>query len=161
MNLKYVLLPLVSVCLGSSLVAQTPDASASASPSPGFGEHRGGWHHHHGHWLFRKLQLTDTQRQQLKTYRTNNKATFRGALLAYLQAKAAVESAISQNNTANLAGLASSLASANSQLIQQRAQTEEYLVSILTPDQKNIWTEIQNTKAARLQERINGLQQGQ
>jgi Spy/CpxP family protein refolding chaperone len=107
------------------------------------------------------LQLTDTQRQQLKTYRTNNKATFQSALLTYLQAKAALESAISQNNTANLAGLASSLASAHSQLIQLRAQTEEYLVSILTPDQKNILTEIQNKKAARLQERINGLQQGQ
>lgn len=158
MNLKYLLLPVVTACLGASLQAQTPDTSPSVSPSPGIGEHGGGWHHHHGYWLFRKLQLTDTQRQQLKTYRTNNKAAFQSALLGYLQAKAALQGAISQNNTANIAGLASNLASAQSQLIQQRAQTEEYLVSILSPDQKNIWTEIQNKKAARLQDRINKLQ---
>jgi Spy/CpxP family protein refolding chaperone len=104
------------------------------------------------------LQLTDAQRQQLKAYRANNQAAFRSALLAYLQAKSALQSAISQNNTGNLAGLASNLATAQTQLIQLRAQKEAYLVSILSSDQKNIWDEIQAKKASRLQDRINELQ---
>lgn len=108
--------------------------------------------------MFRKLQLTDGQRQQLKAYRTQNQAEFRSALLAFLQAKAALENAISQNNTGNLAGLASNLATAQTQLIQLRAQREAYFVSILNADQKNIWNEIQAKKAARLQDRISDLQ---
>jgi Spy/CpxP family protein refolding chaperone len=158
MHLKHFLLPVIAVCLGGSLQAQTLNTSPSPSPSPGFGKQGGGWHHHHEGWLFRKLQLTDEQRQALKTYRTNNQTAFRSALLATLQAKAALQSAISQNNTGNLAGLASNLATAQTQLIQLRAQREAYIASILSPEQKNIWSEIQNKKAARLQDRINDLQ---
>jgi Spy/CpxP family protein refolding chaperone len=104
------------------------------------------------------LQLTEQQRQQLKAYRTNNQTAFRNALVNYLQAKAALQNAISQGSTANLAGLASNVATAQSPLIQLRAQREAYLVSILQPDQKNVWDQIQANKASRLQDRINELQ---
>jgi Spy/CpxP family protein refolding chaperone len=108
--------------------------------------------------MFSKLQLTAEQRQELNTYRTNNRAAFQSALLGVLQAKAALENAISQNNTGNLAGLTANLATAQTKLMQLRAQKEAYLVSILTPEQKSTWTEIQNKKATRLQDRINNLQ---
>lgn len=158
MNLKYFLLPIIGVCLGSSLQAQTAATPTATPPSPGVGAYGGGWHHRHGGGLFRQLQLTAAQRQQLEAYRTSNQAAFRSALLAYLQAKAALQTAISQNNTGNLAGLASNLATAQTQLIQLRAQKEAYLYSILTSAQQTIWNQIQAQKASRLQDRINELQ---
>lgn len=159
MNLRYLLLPVIAAGLGGSLQAQTPDSSPSASASPGVEEHGGGWHHHHGGWLFKELQLTHAQRQQLKAYRSSNRAAFRSARLAYLQAKVALQNAISQNNTANLAGLASNVATAQAQLIQLRAQTEEYLVSnVLTSGQKTVWDQIQAKRASRLQDQISKLQ---
>jgi Spy/CpxP family protein refolding chaperone len=167
MNLKYLLLPVIAVCLGSSVQAQSPDTSPSTSPSPGFEEHGGGWHHHHGGWLFRKLNLTDTQREALKSLRasiraSSDRAAFRSALLNYLQAKAALENAVSQNNP-DLSSLATNLANAQSQLILLRAQRREQLQTqltnskILTPEQQQIWNEFQQKKAARLQDRINEL----
>ncbi|MBV9998942.1 MAG: Spy/CpxP family protein refolding chaperone [Verrucomicrobia bacterium] len=159
MNLRYLLLPVIAVGLGGSLRAQAPDDSPSSSASPGVEERGGGWHHHHERWLFRELQLTAPQRQQLKAYRSNNRAAFRNALLSYLQAKASLQSAINQNNTANLAGLASNVATAQAQLIQLRAQAEEYIVSnVLTSNQKNVWDQIQAKRASRLQDRISKLQ---
>jgi Spy/CpxP family protein refolding chaperone len=77
--------------------------------------------------------------------------------VAYLQAKAQLENAIMQNNQ-NLSGYTSNLATAQTNLIQLRMQREAYLASILTPEQKNIWNQIQARKAARLQDRINELQ---
>jgi protein CpxP len=147
----------MAVCLGSALQAQTPDVSPSASPGNGVEEH-GGWRHHGG-GLYKQLNLTASQRQQLKSYRANNQAAFRSAKLASLQAKQALENAISQNNTANLAGLASNLATAQTQLIQLRAQREAYLVSILTPEQKSVWNEIQSKQQNRVQDRIDELQE--
>jgi len=147
----------MAVCLGSTLQAQTPDVSPSASPGTGVEEH-GGWHHRRG-GLYKQLNLTASQRQQLKSYRANNQAEFRSAELASRQAKQALQNAISQNNTANLAGLASNLATAQTQLIQLRAQREAYLVSILTPEQKSIWNEIQSKRQSRVQDRIDELQE--
>ena len=175
MNLKHFLLPVIVVCLGGSLQAQTPDTSPSASPPPDFEEHEGGWdhhhggwHHHHGGWLFKKLNLTDAQRQQLKnlraSIRASNQAAFRSALLNYLQAKADLENAISQNSP-DLSSLATSVANAQSQLILLRAQRQQQFqtqviknnVLNLTPDQLQTLTEFQQKKAARLQDRINEL----
>lgn len=165
MYFKHLLLPVIAVFLGSSLQGQTPDASPATSPSasPGVEEHEGGWHHHHGGWLFRKLNLTDDQRQKLEMYRTSNQGAFRSALSDYLKAKAQLENAISQNNQnlSGLSGYVSDLATKQTQLIQLRMQREAYLVSILTPEQKDIWNQIQSRKAARLQDRINELEQGQ
>jgi Spy/CpxP family protein refolding chaperone len=158
MNLKCLLLPVVTVCLGSSLQAQTTDTSPSASPSPGFEEHQGGWHHHHGGWMFRKLNLTDAQRQQLKQMRAGSQQDFRSARLAYLQAKVALETAISQNAPAQISSAAGQLANAKTQLIQLRANWEQQFVTVLNPSQLQTWESIHQQKAARLQNRINELQ---
>ena len=162
MYFKHLLLPVIAISLGSSLQGQTPDASPATSPSasPGVEEHEGGWHNHHGGWLFGKLNLPDDQRQKLKTYRTSNQGAFRSALLDYLKAKAQLENAIRQNNQ-NLSGYVSDLATKQTQLIQLRMQREAYLVSILNPEQTDIWNQIQSRKTACLQDLINELEQGQ
>jgi Spy/CpxP family protein refolding chaperone len=157
MNFKYLLLPVVTACLGSSLQAQTPDASASASSSPAFEEHQGGWHHHHGGWMFRKLNLTDAQRQQLKQMRASSQQDFRSARLDYLKAKVGLETAISQNDPAQISSAAGQVASAQTQLIQLRAKWEQQFVTVLSPSQLQTWEGIHQQKATRLQERINEL----
>jgi Spy/CpxP family protein refolding chaperone len=156
MNLKHFLLPVIAVGLGGSLLAQTPASSPSPGAEEGGWHHGGGWHHHHGGWLFKKLNLDDQQRQQLKSLRASSRADFRAALVAYLQAKVDLETAISQNAT-DLSGPAANLATAQNRLLQLRVQREQQFVSILHPDQLQTWKDIHQKKAARLQERINDL----
>jgi hypothetical protein len=82
-----ILLPFVTAIAGSFLQAQTSETSPSASPCSQ--DHSG---HEHA-WIWRKLNLTDAQTQQIRTIRENNGKTpaFRFALFAYLQAKKKVQ----------------------------------------------------------------------
>ena len=118
--------------------------------------------------MFRKLGLTDAQRQQLKnlraSIRASDQAAFQSARLNYLQAKATLESAISQPN-GDVSTAAANVASAQGQLIQLRAKRQQQFRTqlitnnalSLTPDQLQLLNQFQQKKAARLQDRINEL----
>ena len=101
--------------------------------------------------------MTDTQKQDLKQYRANNKAVFRSALASYLAARQALLTAI-QNN-AETQSAASQLAAAEANLMALRVKREQYIASILVGDQVTTWQNYLAERTARMQERINKLNQ--
>ena len=137
-----------------TLQAQTSDATSS--PSPG-SDHHDHWRHHHHAWIWKKLNLTDTQKQDIKQYRTTNKAAFRSALASYLSAKQALLGAIKNNESTQSA--AATLATAEANLLALRVKQEQYIASLLTGDQVTTWQNFQNERATRMQNRINKLSQ--
>jgi Spy/CpxP family protein refolding chaperone len=153
MRLTYLITPIIAIVACSSLQAQTPEASPS--PGSGYSQH-GHWRHHHA-WIWRKLNLTDTQKQDIKQYRATNKAAFQSALASYLSAKQAVLDAIKNNQSTQPA--ASTLATAEANLLALRVKREQYVASLLTGDQITTWQNFQNERATRIQNRINTLRQ--
>lgn len=66
MKFKHFLLPALALMACGALEAQTSDSRSS--PSPGDGDH-GHWRRHHHAWIWSKLNLTDAQKQQIKSFR--------------------------------------------------------------------------------------------
>jgi Spy/CpxP family protein refolding chaperone len=153
MRLTYLITPIIAIVACSSLQAQT--AETTPSPGAGYSQH-GHWRHHHA-WIWRKLNLTDTQKQDIKQYRATNKAAFQSALASCLSAKEAVLEAIKNNQSSQSA--AATLATAEANLLALRVKKEQYIASLLTGDQVTIWQDFQNKRATRIQNRINSLRQ--
>jgi Spy/CpxP family protein refolding chaperone len=161
MRPKYFVAPLMAIVACTSLQAETSEPATS--PNPSYGED-GHWRHHHA-WIWRKLNLTDTQKQDIKQYRTNNKTAFRSALASYLSARQALLAAIKSNaatqpTASELATAeAKELATAEANLMALRVKQEQYVASILVGDQVTTWQNLQAERTARMQERINKLNQ--
>lgn len=152
MNWKNLVLPFVTAIAVTSLQAQTPDASPSASP--GWQQHRGGHHD----WIWKKLNLTDAQKQQIRTIRENNRKNpaFRTALANYLQAKKKVNDAVKANQTVSSED-ASALGAAEAQLMVLRSQQQNEIKAVLSPDQQQTWNEFQAKRESFWQKRIENL----
>jgi Spy/CpxP family protein refolding chaperone len=153
MRPKYFVAPLMAIVAFTSLQAETSEPATS--PNPSYGED-GHWRHHHA-WIWRKLNLTDKQKQDIKQYRTNNKTAFRSALASYLSARQALLAAIKSN--AATQPTAWELATAEANLMALRVKQEQYVASILVGDQVTTWQNLQAERTARMQERINKLNQ--
>jgi Spy/CpxP family protein refolding chaperone len=153
MRLKYLITPIIGLVACSSLQAQ--NSQTTPVPSSGYNQH-GHWRHHQA-WIWRKLNLTDTQKQDIKQYRANNKAAFRSARASYLSAKQALLGAIKNNESTQSA--AATLATAEANLLALRVKREQYIASLLTGDQVTTWQNFQDKRAARIQNRINTLNQ--
>jgi Spy/CpxP family protein refolding chaperone len=161
MKPKYFVAPLMAIVACTSLQAETSEPATS--PNPSYGED-GHWRHHHA-WIWRKLNLTDTQKQDIKQYRTKNKTAFRSALANYLSARQALLAAIKSNAATQPAASelataeAKELATAEANLMALRVKQEQYVASILVGDQVTTWQNFQAERTARIQERINKLNQ--
>src|SRR5580692_9901411 len=149
----------------ATLNAQVPSASVSASAStsasPEAGEHHG-WGHHHGFAeQLKQLNLTDAQKQQVKQYFSDNKQAFKTNMLNLLKAKQAVDSAIEKNpsDEATIRSLSANVASAQTELSAQRAKFDVFLQTILTSEQKQSLTTLQQKRDAKMQEHISRLSQ--
>jgi Spy/CpxP family protein refolding chaperone len=145
----------------STLSAQTPSATASASASAETGEHHGWGRHHEFGFLLKQLNLTDAQKQQVKQYFSDNKQTFKTNMLNLLKAKQSVQSAIEKNpsDESTVRSLSANVASAQTELSAQHAKFDVFLQSILTPEQKQTLTTLQQKRDARMQAHIDRLSQ--
>jgi Spy/CpxP family protein refolding chaperone len=147
MNWKNLALPFVTAITVASLQAQTPDASPSASP---------GWKHHgrgHHAWIWHKLNLTDSQKQQIRTIRQS--AAFRKVLAAYLQAKQKMLAHVKANESPLQD--ASELGTAEANLAVARAQQENEIKAVLSQEQLQTWNDFQAKRESFLQKRIEEL----
>jgi Spy/CpxP family protein refolding chaperone len=117
-----------------------------------------GWGHHgekggYGEKLAQKLNLTDTQKQQLsdlnKAFHENNKAFFQ----SFRQTRQEVRAAKEANDTAKLQSLKPTVDSQMAQLKQLRDAQDAKILSILTPDQQTQFKAIQAERAAKWQKR--------
>jgi Spy/CpxP family protein refolding chaperone len=145
--------------------AQVPSASASASVSPSAspetGEHHG-WGRHHGFGAqLKQLNLTDAQKQQVKQFFSDNKPAFKTNMLNLLKAKQAVNSAIEKNPTdeSTIRSLSANVGTAQTELAAQHAKFDAFLQSILTTEQKQTLTTLQQKRDARIQSQISHLSQ--
>ena len=139
--------------------AQVPSASASASPE--FEGHHG-WHHHHGFGAeLKKLNLTDAQKQQVKQFFSDNKQAFRTNMVNLLKAKQAVDAAIEKNpsDESTIRSLSANVGTAHTELAAQRAKFDAFLQSILTTEQKQTLTTLQQKRDARIQSMISRFSQ--
>ena len=149
----------------ATLNAQVPSASASASESPSaspeIGGHHG-WGRHHGFGeLLKQLNLTDAQKQQVKQYFSDNKPAFKTNMLNLLKAKQAVNAAIEKNpsDESTIRSLSANVGTAQTELSAQHAKFGAFLQSILTTEQKQTLTTLQQKRDARIQSQISRLSQ--
>lgn len=149
----------------ATLNAQVPSASASASESPSASPETGGhhgWGHHHGFGeQLKQLNLTDAQKQQVKQFFSDNKQAFKTNMLNLLKAKQAVDSAIEKNpsDESTIRSLSANVGTSQTELAAQRAKFDAFLQSILTTEQKQTLTTLQQKRDARIQSQISRLSQ--
>jgi Spy/CpxP family protein refolding chaperone len=156
MKFKYFLIPILALVTCGSLQAQTSDATPT--PGPGY-DHSGHWHHRHHAWIWKKLNLTDAQKQQIKSIRQGSRAQFRPALSAVLTARMKLREDIASNKQAAIAADTTALAGAESQLATLRATQVSQIKALLTQDQLTTWNDFQQKRQSRMQDRINKLNQ--
>jgi Spy/CpxP family protein refolding chaperone len=115
--------------------------------------------HHHGGWLGKKLNLTDTQKNNLETYRRQHKAELRTALAGVVAAKLKIQQDIDANDQTAITADATALGQAVAQLGKERAAELNYLKGILNPDQVAAWQGLQQKRQTRMQDRLDQLNQ--
>lgn len=156
MKLKYFLVPIFAVLGMASLQAQSADLSPS--PSPGFEHNHHGRHHHA--WIWKKLNLTDSQKTQIKSIKQGLKTQTHPALAAVLTAKLKLQQDIDANSDkGTIASDATALATAESQFASVRATELSQIKAILTQEQLTTLTDFQKKRQARTQNWINKLSQ--
>jgi Spy/CpxP family protein refolding chaperone len=150
--MKFHFLPLAFTLMASPILAQTAENSSN-NPAP---QEEG---HHHGGWLFKKLNLTDAQRQLIKGIIQNSRPDGRATELKVLNAEKAVDSAIVQNpnDEANIRSLSATLESARTEKTIQHARVHAKILKVLTPEQQQQMAQMSQKRTEHLQERIDRL----
>ena len=164
MKFKYFLVLVFAVIGCGALQAQTTEATPTASP--GDGQHGHHWRHHHA-WIWKKLNLTDAKKEQIKSIRQAMKNQTRPAMVAVLKARQQLHKDIaanigqpSQAIQSVVAGDVSALATAESQLAIIRAtELNQIKTTVLTPEQQTILADFQQKRATWMQNRIEKLSQ--
>jgi periplasmic protein CpxP/Spy len=148
-------LAILSTVAASPLVAQTTtDSTATQTETHPHGGR-------HGDWVWKKLNLTDAQKQQIKQIRESNKPARKAAMVAVLTAEKALQSAISQNpnDEATIRSLASKVESARTEGIVLRARFKAQVLQVLDDTQKQQLSQFEQKRQDRLQQRIDKLSQ--
>ena len=156
MKLNYFLVPILALVGLGELRAQNADSNPSPGPEGGYHQH--GRHHHA--WIWKKLNLTDDQKTQIKSIRQGMKGQTRPALAAVLTAKLKLQQDIDANSDGGIiAGDASALATAESQFAALRATEQAKIKQVLNQDQLTTWSDFQKKRQARMQNWIAKLNQ--
>ena len=156
MKLNYFLVPILALVGLGELRAQNADSTPS--PGPGEGYHQHGRHHHA--WIWKKLNLTDDQKTQIKSIRQGMKGQTRPALAAVLTAKLKLQQDIDANSDREtIASDASALATAESQFAALRAMEQTKIKQVLNQDQQTTWSDFRKKRQERMQNWIDKLNQ--
>ncbi len=121
--------------------------------------------HRHGHmgYLVRELNLTDAQKQQIKTMAQANRATLRPVMLQLAQNRKAMLAATASGafDQAKVQTLANQQAQLMAQLMVQKASFRSQIYNqVLTPDQKAKADQLREKQMARIDERVQKLSAG-
>jgi Spy/CpxP family protein refolding chaperone len=165
MKFKYFLAAILLIIGCGELRAQSADATPAVSPSsPGEGHH-GHWRHHHA-WIWKKLNLTEAQKTQIKSIRQSMKVQTHPALAAVLKAKMKLLQDIDANSEQSTPALqtmvaadTSALANAESQFAIVRSAELNQIKTVLTPEQKATWQDFHQKRQTRIQDMISKLSQ--
>jgi Spy/CpxP family protein refolding chaperone len=155
MKLKYFLAPMLAVISCGALHAQNADTTPSPNPEH---DHYGHGRRHH-EWIWKKLDLTDAQKTQIKSIREAMKGQTRPAMVAVLKAKLQLQQDITQNSQTQITADASALANAEAQFATIRATELTQVKAVLNNQQQTTLAEFQQKRQARMQDRISKLSQ--
>jgi protein CpxP len=159
MNYKHFLIPVLALMGCGALHAQSADSAPSPSPDSGHHQH---WRHHHAR-IWKKLNLTDAQKAQIKSIKQAMKDQTRPALAAVLKAKLQLHQDINQDSgpatQTKIASDASALATAEAQFATVRATEVSQIKRVLTQDQQTILADLQQKRQTRMQNWIDKLSQ--
>jgi Spy/CpxP family protein refolding chaperone len=156
MKFKCFIVPVFAMLGIAGLQAQSADSSPS--PSPGFEHHHHGRHHHA--WIWKKLNLSDSQKTQIKSIKQGLKAQTRPALAAVLTAKLKLQQDIDANgDKGTIAADATALATAESQFASVRATELSQIKGILNQEQLTTLSDFQKKRQERMQNWISKLSQ--
>jgi protein CpxP len=157
MKLHQLAVAALSLATATALCAQSTDNSNDQQANQPNQVQKVWKEHHHG--FFKQLNLTDAQKQQLKEYRSTNAADWKAKLAALLTVEKQLQNAIATNpgDEATIRSLVAQEANARADMAIQHAHMVAELQSILTPDQKQKLTELEQKREARLQKRIDHL----
>ena len=157
MKLNYFLVPILAMLGLGELRAQSADSTPSPSPEHGQQHH---WRHHHA-WIWKKLNLTDMQKTQIKSIRQDLKSQTRPALAAVMSARLKLRQDIDANSSdsGTIAADSTALATAVSQFATVRARELTRIKAVLTQDQLTTLSDFQKKREARMQGWINKLNQ--
>jgi protein CpxP len=103
--------------------------------------------------LARKLNLTDAQKDQLKAFRQSFREENRAFFESARQTRKDYRAAKQAGDTEKMAELKSVMQSQHAQMKQLHQQSEQQLVSILTPEQRAQYDAFKAERAARRAER--------
>ncbi len=160
MKFNYLFIPMLAILACGTLQAQTADSTPSASPGQEE-SHHGHWHHrgHHA-WIWKKLNLTDTQKDQIKTIRKGMKAQVRPALAALLKAKLQLRQDIAANSQPGvITNDTSALATAEAQLATLQNSQWNQIKGVLNQQQLTTLSDFKQKQEAHTQEMISKLSQ--
>jgi len=146
----------ISKWISAAAVVALSGAIAFGAVDEGNGKAWGHGGHHRGMMvahLAKKLNLTDAQKDQLKAMhramREENQPFFQAARQTRKDYRAAKQA----GDTAKMAELKSVMQSQHEQMKQLHQQSEQKLLSILTPDQRAQYDALKAERAARRAER--------
>lgn len=148
---------LALVLCGTAMLsyAQQNDESSAATWGGG---------HRHGHMAFmaRELNLTDAQKQQIKTIMQSQRATTRPLMLQMAQNRAAMLTATASGafDQAKVQSLANQQSQLMAQLMVQRASLRSQIYNqVLTPEQKTKADQLRQNQLARINQHVQKLSQ--
>lgn len=118
-----------------ALAEETADPATGCKGKHGFHQHMKG--ERPMEHMARFLELTDEQQQTLAAHREEQRATYREQRQQVRQAQRALHEAVANNaDEAEVAALADKLGDLKAQQVLARAKDKQFLISILTPEQK-------------------------
>lgn len=169
MRKTYLLSAVIVAVLGCAPLAfgQQTDASQTGAPQPASSQTGHAWHGHHGMamggHMYDQLNLSDTQRAQIKQLTEQNFAQAKPQMQALRQARKAFEAAAP--GSADYQTAASNLAEAEADAARtrttNRANLRAQIYQLLTPEQRTQLASLQaDRKAQRQQWRESHMQGG-
>ena len=136
-------------------VAVLTFGTSLAIAAPHGGGHRGGKRGMRGEFGARfaeKLNLTDAQKEQIKSIRKESREQNRAFFESFHQTRQELRAAKQANDTARLETLKGTLQSQHEQMKQIRAAEQQKFLAVLTPEQRAQWEQF---KAERAEKRRN------
>ncbi len=150
---------LLIACLFSTMALGSQLALADdTGPDPGPGQFQGGHdgQHHRGHFfkrMIKELGLSDQQKTQAKALFKSNREASKPLFVNLITAKHQLEKLVASGTAdpATIQAQAAAVATAETNLAMQRAQSTKQFLALLTPDQVTKYNAIQAKREAKFQ----------
>ena len=147
---------LALVLCGTALLSYAQEADAAPAA---------GWHghgQHHMAWMAKELNLTDAQKQQVKTIMQSDRATMRPVMQQLAENRKAMLAATANGafDQAKVQAIANQQSQAMAQLMVQKATIQHQIYTqVLTPDQRAKADQMREKQMARIDERLQKFSQ--